>query len=162
VKHHAFQLAAELRALGDDVTIMGASSRDSGDPAVQVFGGIVNIPSNGSDNRLAMLTPPWRIRDWLRDHAFDVVHVHEPLCPLLAPWAAIFAGKAARVATFHAFAEKEPIVPRFMRWWSGPLVLRHFDRAIAVSEPAARYARFVWKRELAIIPNGIRLDDRSA
>lgn len=157
VKRHAFQLAAELRALGDEVAVMGASSTPSTDPEVHTFGGIINIPSNGSDNRLAMLTPPWRVRDWLEAGEFDVVHVHEPLCPLLGPWATIFAGSTARVATFHAFAEKESTFPRLMRWWSAPLVLRHFDRAIAVSEPAARYARVVWKRDLSIIPNGIPL-----
>ncbi len=158
VKRHAFQLGAALRELGDEVTVMGASSHESHDPEVRTFGGIVNIRSNGSDNRLAILTPPWRIREWLHERAFDVVHVHEPLCPLLAPWAAMFAGTSARVATFHAFAEREAFVPRMMRWWSAPIVLRHFDRAIAVSEPAASYARYAWKRELAIIPNGITID----
>lgn len=158
VKRHAFQLAAALRNLGDDVTVMGASSTPTDDAAVHVFGGIVNIRSNGSDNRLAMLTPPWRIRRWLHAQAFDVIHVHEPLCPLLAPWSALFAGKAALVGTFHAFAEKEELTPRLLRWCSAPVVLPRFDRAIAVSEPAASYARFVWKRELAIIPNGIATD----
>ena len=160
VKRHAFQLAAALRELGDHVTSMGASSGRSDDPAIHVFGGIVNIRSNGSDNRLAILTSPWRIRQWLHAGGFDVVHVHEPLCPLLAPWATLFAGTAARVATFHAYAEHEGAVPRALRWCTAPVVLRELDRAIAVSEPAASYARFVWKRELAIIPNGITLDDR--
>ncbi len=158
VKRHAFQLAAALRGLGDDVTVMGASSTASSEPCVQVFGGIVNIRSNGSDNRLAILTPPWKIRRWLEEQAFDVIHVHEPLCPLLAPWAALFAGSATLVGTFHAFAEKEERGARFMRWWSAPLILPRFARAIAVSEPAAEYARFVWKRDLAIIPNGIATD----
>ena len=134
---------------------MGASSEPSQEPEVHVFGGIVNIRSNGSDNRLAVLTPPWRIRRWLNDRAFDVIHVHEPLCPLLAPWAAMFAGDAALVGTFHAYAEKEELTPRLMRRWSAPIILPRFDRAIAVSEPAATYARYVWNRELAIIPNGI-------
>ncbi len=154
VKRHALQLATALRDLGDEVTVMGASSTASFDPEIQVFGGILNIKSNGSDNRLALLTPPWRIQRWLQGQAFDVIHVHEPLCPLLAPWAALFAGDAALVATFHAFAEREATAPRLMRWLSKPL-LERYDRAIAVSRPAAQYARFVWKRDLAIIPNGV-------
>ncbi len=158
VKRHAFQLAAALRRLGDEVAVMGASSTTAAEPEVQVFGGILNIRSNGSDNRLAMLTPPWRIRRWLQDQAFDVIHVHEPLCPLLSPWAAVFAGPAALVGTFHAFAEAEALTPRLLRRCSAPLVLPRFDRAIAVSAPAAAYARYVWKRELAIIPNGIATD----
>jgi len=155
VKRHAFQLATELRALGDEVTVLGASSEPSSDPEVKVFGGIVNLRSNGSENRLAVFAPPWRIRRWLREGAFDVVHIHEPLCPLLAPWAALFTRGAALVATFHAFAEREPWTTRMLRRWTAPLVLRRFQRAIAVSEPAATYARAVWKRDLAIIPNGI-------
>lgn len=158
VKRHAFQLAAALRGLGDEVTVMGASSTASEEPSVRVFGGIVNIRSNGSDNHLALLTPPWQVKRWLHEQAFDVIHVHEPLCPLLAPWAALFAGPARLVGTFHAFAEQEERGPRFMRWWSGPLILPRYARAIAVSEPAAAYARFVWKRELTIIPNGIATD----
>ena len=158
VKRHAFQLAAALRELGDDVTVMGASSTAADEPHVRVFGGIINIRSNGSDNHLAVLTPPWRIRRWLHEQAFDVIHVHEPLCPLLAPWAALFHGSAALVGTFHAYAEHEEWLPRVLRKACGPLVLPRFARAIAVSEPAANYARYVWKRELAIIPNGIATD----
>jgi phosphatidylinositol alpha-mannosyltransferase len=155
VKRHAQHLATSLRRLGDDVTIMGASSEGQHAPDVHVFGGVINIRSNGSDNRVAVLTAPWRIRRWLHDGAFDVVHVHEPLCPLLACWASVFSGGSARVATFHAFAEHEEPTRRFMRWCAGPLVLNGFDRAIAVSRPAEEYARFVWKRDLVIIPNGV-------
>ena len=155
MKRHAFQLAAALRRLGDDVTVMAASSEPQDDPDVHVFGGIVNLRSNGSDNHLALLTPPWRIQSWLETEAFDVIHVHEPLCPLLAPWAALFAGSAALVGTFHAYAEHEERLPRLLRKFSAPLIFPRYARAIAVSEPAATYARVVWHRDLAIIPNGI-------
>jgi phosphatidyl-myo-inositol alpha-mannosyltransferase len=163
VKRHATQLGDALRRLGDEVTVMGPSSAPVADDLqLQTFGGIVNLRSNGSDNRVAILTPPWRIRRWLRDRAFDVVHVHEPLCPLLSPWAALFAGAAARVATFHAFSEREEWAPRMARRLFGPVVLPRFDRGIAVSPAAARFAKLVWNRKLTIIPNGISADDFTA
>ena len=37
VKRHAFHLATALRGLGDDVTIMGASSTPQTDPRVKGF-----------------------------------------------------------------------------------------------------------------------------
>jgi phosphatidylinositol alpha-mannosyltransferase len=156
VKRHAENLAEGLRQLGDDVTIMGAASEPIDDPRVHVFGGMVSLPNNGSSNRLACLTPPWRIRRYFLEQRFDVVHVHEPMCPALACWSTIFARQhTPTVGTFHAFSEDENVFSRFFRWWGSPIVLTGLDRAIAVSEPAARYARGHWRKPLSIIPNGV-------
>src|SRR5262249_12287977 len=97
VKRHAFNLARALRRCGDDVTLVGASSRAETQPGVVGFGGIINIPNNGSDNRLAFLTPPWRIRRFFREGGFDVVHVMEPQAPLLSGWSVLSAKESARV-----------------------------------------------------------------
>src|SRR5205814_8087149 len=50
VKQHALHLAASLRRLGDEVMLVGPSSVPTDEPDVHSFGGIVNIPANGSDN----------------------------------------------------------------------------------------------------------------
>ena len=39
-----------------------------------------------------------------------------------------------------------------------PALFPWFQRAIAVSEPAARYAKRAWRRDLTIIPNGVPTD----
>jgi phosphatidylinositol alpha-mannosyltransferase len=61
----------------------------------------------------------------------------------------------ARVATFHSYCEQEPRWSRFFRRHLGRLQLARFDRAIAVSPPASEFARAVWTRALALIPNGV-------
>jgi phosphatidylinositol alpha-mannosyltransferase len=155
VKQHALHLAASLRKLGDEVMLVGPSSVPTDEPEVHSFGGIVNVPANGSDNNLGILVSPIAVRRFFKDHAFDVIHIHEPLQPALSYWSVWLTRKIPHVATFHAFAETEGAVLRWARKVWGWTIFRWIQRAIAVSEPAARYARDAWSRELAIIPNGV-------
>lgn len=155
VKQHAVDLAAALRARGDDVTIVGPSSRPIDDPDMHSFGGVVNVVANGSDNMLGIFVSPLAVRKYFRANRFDVVHVHEPLQPSLSYWSTWFSRDVAHVATFHAYMEHES---RMLRWarqgWSRTL-FPWFQRGIAVSTAAQDYASVVWKRPLEIIPNGV-------
>jgi hypothetical protein len=48
VKRHAFNLADAMRLAGDEVDIVGPLSHGEAPPRVRGFGGVVNIPANGS------------------------------------------------------------------------------------------------------------------
>ena len=160
VKRHATQLAVSLRRLGDEVDIIGPCSDNSvlGEHHYG-FKGIVNIPANGSDNRLGIFVRPDKVWRLVRERRYDVVHVHEPLQPSLnyyTVWSA--ARTAARVATFHAVMEKESTaLLRARQFWSA-VAFPSYDRGIAVSPAAAEYARVTFAKPLAIIPNGIRTE----
>jgi phosphatidylinositol alpha-mannosyltransferase len=158
VKQHALHLAASLRRLGDEVMLVGPSSVPTDEPDVHSFGGIVNIPANGSDNNLGLLVSPRAIARFFREHPFDVIHIHEPLQPALSYWTVWLTRRIPHVATFHAFMEEEGMVLRWARKAWGATLFPWIQRAIAVSEPAARYAAHAWNRELAIIPNGVPTD----
>jgi phosphatidyl-myo-inositol alpha-mannosyltransferase len=125
------------------------------DPEVHGFPGVVNIRGNGSDNRIGLFSPPLALRRFFQERQFDVVHVHEPLMPALSYWAVWSSSAAAHVCTFHTYAEEESTFQRLGRKVGGALHLHSFDRAIAVSEPAADFARHAWTRPFALIPNGI-------
>jgi phosphatidyl-myo-inositol alpha-mannosyltransferase len=155
VKQHAVHLADSLRRLGDEVMLVGPSSVPTDEPDVHSFGGIVNIPANGSDNNLGLLVSPRAVARFFREHAFDVIHIHEPLQPALSYWSVWMTRKIPHVATFHAFMEEEGAVLRWARKAWGKMLFPWIQRAIAVSDPAARYASAAWPRELAIIPNGV-------
>jgi phosphatidyl-myo-inositol alpha-mannosyltransferase len=155
VKQHAVHLAASLRRGGDEVTIVGPSSEPIDDPHVKTFGGIVNVPNNGSDNMLGLLVSPRAVAGFFRDHPFDVIHVHEPLNPTLSYWAVWATRGLPHVATFHAYAEAESNVLHWARRASGSAIFPWFQRAIAVSKAAARYASGAWRGPLSIIPNGV-------
>jgi phosphatidylinositol alpha-mannosyltransferase len=158
VKQHALHLAASLRRLGDEVMLVGPSSVPTDDPDVRSFGGIVNIPANGSDNNLGILVSPRAIAKFFRENRFDVIHIHEPLQPALSYWTVWLTRRIPHVATFHAFMEEEGVVLRWARKAWGSTMFPWIQRAIAVSAPAARYASQAWSRELTVIPNGVPTD----
>jgi phosphatidylinositol alpha-mannosyltransferase len=155
VKRHAFHVAQSLRARGDEVTVVGPLSRGVAGEGFKGFGGVVNFPANGAANHMAILSPPWSIRSFFREARFDVVHLHEPLVPLLNYFALLFSPGAAHVATFHYYAEHEPPIQLAARRVLARLVFGRIERGIAVSQPAAEVAARVWSRPLSVIPNGI-------
>jgi phosphatidyl-myo-inositol alpha-mannosyltransferase len=158
VNKHSRSLAAHLRALGDDVEIVGPASTqvDLGD-RVTGFPGVVSIHANNSDNRIGLFTSPLAVMRHVRRGAFDVVHVHEPLTPPLPFYAVWAANAGARVCTFHRYSEDEGTPTRLARQMLAPH-LNAYHQGIAVSDAAARYAAVAWARPLAIVPNGVECD----
>ncbi|MFT3697468.1 MAG: glycosyltransferase family 4 protein [Kofleriaceae bacterium] len=155
VKHHAQQLANALRRRGDEVTIVGPASKPIKDEHSHTFPGVVNIQANGSDNELGIFVRPWQVAKFFRHNKFDVIHIHEPAQPSLSYWSVWLTRKIPHVATFHAYAESESKAFTFARKLWAPTMFPFFQRAIAVSEPAKKYASMVWKRPLEVIPNGV-------
>ena len=124
------------------------------------LGRSVPIPSGGSIARLSLSV--WlhrRVKDLLSRERFDVVHLHEPLMPVL-PLFALQTSNALNVGTFHAF------YGRFRNYgWSHPVLkywFRKLDGLIAVSPAARQYASRFFPGEYRIIPNGIDIDHFSA
>lgn len=155
VAHHAFQLARILRERGDEVTVIGPASAPIDEPGVVGFKGVVNIPMNGSHNRMGLFIAPWKVRALFQKHQFDVVHVHEPTMPMLPYWAVMFSWRAAHVGTFHAFSEApNPLVLNLNRMFT-PIQQPAFQVSMAVSEAAAAYAGLTWRKPLTIVPNGV-------
>lgn len=160
VNKHIFYLARALREAGDEVSIIGPQSgvADSDDIDVTSFGGVVALQGNGSQSQIGVFTSPLAVARYMRRRSFDVLHVHEPLVPSL-PYYALWTTKApAKLCTFHCYAEAEAPLSRMTRKALSP-VLRSFQRGIAVSNSASRFAQVAWSRPLSIIPNGV--DTRS-
>lgn len=155
VKQHAVNLAHQLRLGGDDVTVIGPTSRELTEPDTYGFRGVVNVHSNGSDNHLGIFVCPYKVGRFFHENRFDVIHIHEPLNPSMSYWATWLARDVPHVATFHAFSEAESPAKRIARQVFGVTMEPWFQRAIAVSEPARRYAALAWKSPLAVIPNGV-------
>jgi phosphatidylinositol alpha-mannosyltransferase len=158
VKHHAVQLARLLRQQGHHATILGASSAETQEPHTFGIRGIVNVPSNGSDNRMALLASRSLVKRFFDERTFDVVHVHEPPIPSISYWTAWLTPGIPKMSTFHAFAESPPLGLRLLQRLGGAIQYSFFDHAVAVSPSAARFARAAWRRPLGIVPNGIPID----
>jgi phosphatidylinositol alpha-mannosyltransferase len=157
VQFHIRDLAEHLTALGHEVSVLAPADDETPLPPYVVSAGrAVPVPYNGSVARLNFgFLSAARVRRWLHDGAFDVIHIHEPASPslgLLACWAA----QGPIVATFHtsnprsrAMIAAYPILQP---------ALEKIRARIAVSEYARRTLVEHLGGDAVVIPNGVDVD----
>jgi phosphatidylinositol alpha-mannosyltransferase len=117
------------------------------------IGRTVSIPGNGSKVRLTFdVTLYAAVKDLMHRECFDIVHLHEPLTPVL-PYMVLLNSRAVNVATFHAFRDTNPWYTAFKPYMS--FVLGRLDAKIAVSEPAREMVEEYFEGPYQVIPNGI-------
>jgi phosphatidylinositol alpha-mannosyltransferase len=169
VVEHAEAQARALEALGVETrTLIGHDPPGSfsralhprtgrrGPPPAGVIplGRSVIVPGNRALSNL-VLSPStfFRLRRALARERFDLLHVHEPLAPMLGP-AALGLYRGPIVATFHAAGESgwRPMAERCFG-----MLLDRVDARIAVSEQAMRTATAYAPGEYELIPNGVEL-----
>jgi phosphatidyl-myo-inositol alpha-mannosyltransferase len=154
VQQHIRDLAEALIELGHTVSVISPADEDTPLPDYVVPAGrAVPVPYNGSVARLAFgfLTAS-RVRRWVKEGNFDVLHVHEPAAPslsLLACWVA----SGPIVATMHTANPKS-------RWMhaSAPALksaLEKINGRIAVSEAARTTLVEHLGGDAVLIPNGV-------
>jgi phosphatidylinositol alpha-mannosyltransferase len=152
VASHIRAQAAALRARGHTTLIFGPASGsiDDGEP----IGGATLVTFGGTESGLG-LDPRCarRVARLFAANHFDIVHVHEPLVPLL-PWFVLRYARAPVVGTFHVHRERGhslyPIARPALR-----RLMRHVACRIAVSEPARRMVAAHFPGQYHVIPNGI-------
>lgn len=135
--------APEPRELPDYLTPLG---RTMGFGVNGSVGNLAPFPTSG------VLAP----RREVRRGDFDVIHVHEPLGPLVG-WNATLGARTPVVGTFHAYSTKP--MPNYIGNALG--ARRMFNRLsarIAVSEAAAWTGRRWYGGDYTIIPNGVDVD----
>ena len=170
VNRHVEALAEELLGRGHDVRVLApvdppgrasrilhraAPERRQMPDYLTPLGRTAGFGANGSISNLApfplggVVAP----RRAVREGAFDVIHVHEPLVPLVG-WNATLGARDPLVGTFHAYSTRP--VPNYIANAVG--ARRLFNRLsarIAVSEAAAWTGRRWYGGEYTIIPNGV-------
>ena len=156
VTAHVAQLARALGRSGHEVQVLAphSPSRDFQDSDLLVpFGRSVPLPSGGSTARVTLswwLYP--KIRALLKKEQFDIIHLHEPMVPIL-PLCVLEFSKSVNVGTFHASYSRQHLYRAFQ-----PIIKRWQKRlhgSIAVSPAARRYVNNTFPGEYEIIPNGI-------
>ena len=104
VQYHVRDLAETLRGMGHHVEVLTPAEQEESltDPWITYAGRAVPVPYNGSMASLQFgPVSAARVRRWLREGGFDVVHVHEPAPPSASLLVCIIADGPI-VATFHA------------------------------------------------------------
>lgn len=155
VQGQVLGLARELRVLGHQVRVLAPCDGPPPDAGVAPLGRSIPFATNGSVAPLAP-DPSCALRTIraLRDEQFDVLHLHEPLCPGPTATALLMRG-APMVGTFHrsgpsgAYSALRPLV----QWGANRLAIR-----CAVSEEALKTARDALGGEYDLLFNGIEVD----
>lgn len=156
VREHVSGLAEALIALGHEVSVIAPADDDAELPYYVVPAGrAVPVPYNGSVARLAFgFVSASRVRRWLREGDFDVLHVHEPTAPslsLLACWAAdgpIVATLHAAIPRSRALHAAQPILASALEKISGRIAVAEAARITLVEHLGG---------DAVLIPNGVHV-----
>jgi phosphatidyl-myo-inositol alpha-mannosyltransferase len=157
VQYHVRDLAETLRGMGHHVEVLTPAEREESltDPWLTFAGRTVPIPYNGSMASVQFgPVSAARVRRWLREGHFDVVHVHDPAPPSIGLLVCMMA-EGPIVATFHAATVRS----KMLAAW-GPIVrpwLEKITGRIAVSDFARRVQVEHLGGDAVIIPNGVHV-----
>lgn len=157
VQAHIRDQAETLIDMGHAVSVITPVEDPATLPAYAVDGGRPRpVPYNGSVARLTFgVKATARVRRWIREGDFDVLHVHEPLAPslgVLACWAA----RGPIVATVHSSQERSRVL--ITGYYLAQTALEKISALIAVSEHARRTIVDHLGGDAVLIPNGVRVD----
>jgi phosphatidylinositol alpha-mannosyltransferase len=177
VTRHIEALAIELDRAGHDVKVLAPFDADRRRTALmhrgarpQVrdvpewlvpLGGTIGWNMNGAVANLAgHPTAISTLRRELRAGAFDVVHIHEPVTPVVG-WDALTSADAPLVGTFHCHSES--IAPHAIAALLGARrKLNHLSVRIAVSEAAEWTGRRFYGGRYRVISNGVVVPEGGA
>jgi phosphatidylinositol alpha-mannosyltransferase len=155
VQGQVLGLARALRTQGHEVRVLGPCDGPPPDAGVTPLGKSVPLAANGS---IAPIAPDasaaLRTFRVLRDEAFDVIHLHEPLVPGPCMWSGLIKS-APIVATFHAAGVSAAYR---LAGFALKVVVNRIDVRCAVSEDAVELAGKYFGGIFELVFNGIEVD----
>jgi phosphatidylinositol alpha-mannosyltransferase len=154
VQSHIGDLAGYLLKQGHFVSVLAPAINEEKLPEyVTSAGRPIAIPYNGAVARVLFGPIAFaRVRQWIAQGKFDLLHLHEPAIPsisLLACWAA----EGPMVGTFHAAAKRQKVtfaVAPFLE-----PVIEKLTARIAVSEAARETLTEHLQTDAIVVPNGV-------
>ena len=154
VQSHVRDLAEYLIREGHFVSVIAPAIDEENLPEyVTSAGRPIAIPYNGAVARVLFGPIAFsRVRHWISQGNFDVLHLHEPAIPsisLLACWAA----EGPLVGTFHAAAKRQKVSFAVVPFLEP--VIEKLNARIAVSEAARETLTEHLDTDAIVVPNGI-------
>lgn len=154
VQAHVADLASYLISQGHSVSVLAPVTHDENLPEYLVSAGKpIAIPYNGAVARILFGPIAFaRVRQWISQGDFDLIHLHEPAIPSIS-LLACFAAEGPMVGTFHASAKRQKAI-----FAIGPIlepVIEKLTARIAVSEAARETLTEHLETDAVVVPNGI-------
>jgi phosphatidylinositol alpha-mannosyltransferase len=154
VQAHVADLASYLISQGHHVEVLAPVTDETELPTYLVNAGKpLAIPYNGAVARILFGPIAFaRVRQWITQGDFDLIHLHEPAIPSIS-LLACFAAEGPMVGTFHASAKRQKAI-----FAIGPIlepVIEKLTARIAVSEAARSTLTEHLETDAIVVPNGI-------
>ncbi|MEY4972928.1 MAG: hypothetical protein RL399_885 [Actinomycetota bacterium] len=154
VQAHIADLATYLISQGHYVSVLAPTSDEENLPDYVVSAGKpISIPYNGAVARILFGPIAFaRVRQWIAQGDFDLLHLHEPAIPSIS-LLACFAAEGPMVGTFHASAKRQKAI-----FAIGPIlepVIEKLTARIAVSAAARSTLTEHLETDAIVVPNGI-------
>jgi phosphatidylinositol alpha-mannosyltransferase len=155
VQTHIRELTRHLLDEGHQVSVFAPVSNEESiqEDWVVNAGKPISIPVNGSVARV-LFGPiaSSRVKQWIAQGDFDLLHLHEPAIPSLS-LLACSAATGPMVGTFHVSSPKQKAI-----YALGPIlepIVEKLTARIAVSESARQTLKDHFDTDAVVIPNGI-------
>jgi phosphatidylinositol alpha-mannosyltransferase len=158
---HISYLEHHLARMGHEVKVIAPASKvisGFGDRFIAI-GSPRPVPTSGSIARVTL--SPWlskRVKAVLEREKFDIIHLHEPLMPMLCT-TVLRLSQTANIGTFHASSGSpgynfaKPLSTWLLKRW-----FRKLHGKIAVSQPAMEFAHSYFPGYYNIVPNGVDIE----
>jgi phosphatidylinositol alpha-mannosyltransferase len=175
VTRHIEALADQLAAIGHEPRILtpfdpddrlsvrlhrGARPQAREQPAnVVSLGRTIGLRANGAVSNVALApSAVVRMRQELREGDYDVVHVHEPIVPVVG-WDAVRSSGLPTVGTFHTYSTNR-LTNNLGNLAGARRRFNSLHVRIAVSRAAAWTGERFFGGHYRVIPNGVVVPDR--
>jgi phosphatidylinositol alpha-mannosyltransferase len=159
VKAHVHDLAVTLQRFGHEVSVLApVDDEDYPLESFVVDGGTpVSVPYNGSVAKVNFgPVSAARVRRWIKDGGFDVLHVHEPASPTLSVLAC-WSARGPIVATWHSSQTRSRALSA--AYYLMQTAMEKISARIAVSEAARQTLVKHLGGDAVLIPNGVSCAD---
>ncbi len=162
VQTHIRELTKHLQDEGHQVSVFAPVSDEErvNESWLVNAGKPISIPVNGSVARV-LFGPiaSSRVKQWITQGDFDLLHLHEPAIPSLS-LLACSAATGPMVGTFHVSSPKQKAI-----YAIGPIlepIVEKLTARIAVSESARQTLKDHFDTDAVVIPNGIESSQYSS
>lgn len=157
VQQYVVAVGEWLRHKGHDVHYLVGQTETRQLPNIHSLSRNIAVSFNGNRTTIPLPTNSKKLRRFMDEHRFDVLHVQTPHHPLMSQRLLLAApSETAVIATFHVlpYGKLSRWGNRLLGYWLRPS-LERIDKLLAVSPVAAEFAAWSYGKEADVLPNVI-------
>lgn len=155
VQQYVISVGEWLRSQGHNVHYLVGQTEHRQLPNIHSLTRNFKVRFNGNRTTIPLPTSKKKLRKFLQQEHFDILHVQVPHNPFMAqPLINAANKKTAVVGTFHIlpYGKLAHVANHALGLWLRPS-LKRFDQMLAVSPAAAKFAKATFKTDSLVIPN---------